>query len=634
MKKKCLLTIFMALMVLIAVNCQHFSINNVLVAGKLAILPQKSSFTDLSWNLQLVNASEAWEVTKGSRDVIVAIIDTGIDFDHPELQHAIWQNPGEIAGNGIDDDSNGYIDDVHGYDFYNGDPDPSGDHHHGTFVAGIIASLHDGLGIDGLAPNITFMPIKYLNEENRGSTWDAFGEAIDYAVDNGADIISMSIQSDPGSTPPSSFAARVNAAVGAGMLLVSVTGNHEIAEISYPGRYNSVIAVTAVDKEMKGADFANYGSETELAAPGVSVESTTLINAGLNTTLLVNQQHVSVYPIEHTIQTGLSGMNAPMVDVGFGLAGDFDGLNVSGKIALISRGQIYFKEKADNAAANGAVAAIVYNNQPGDFSDWTFYDESPTWNPPSIPGVAISQDNGLVLVENLSLGHDLDTRLWIVPSNYSTTSGTSFATPLVTAAAALMLSINPSLKGQPEQVRTILTRTALDLGDPGRDNTYGWGLLDAGLAVKAAKTTDTEPPDLDHGFEIRGESELVLNYTLRDDIGIHKAQVYYRLTNTSQSWKNVSLLAFPVLNSSIETMKISLGEIKPQDLLEYYFTIEDLWGNVVMYPASGMNAPFTTDFSKVLTQTTVAECDPIVLLLLVIPVLTIVDRRKKILKRR
>ncbi|MFW9990974.1 MAG: S8 family serine peptidase [Candidatus Odinarchaeota archaeon] len=632
MKKWNLLACFTVLIILLAVYNQYSPSRALVISGNpFNLSVHASSPSGLSWNLQLVHASEAWQITNGSTDVIVAIIDTGIDFNHPELQHAIWENPGESPGNGLDDDGNGYPDDVHGWDFYNNDPDPADDYYHGTFIAGIISALHDGLMTDGLASNITLIPIKYLNENNQGSSWTAFENAVDYAVTNGADIISISIQTEPGQSPPESFHQKLIAAETAGVLLVSVTGNHNYYSVSYPGRYDSVIAVTAVDWKKERALFADYGPETELAAPGVAIESTTLINAGSSIFLSINQQLIPSYPLEFTTKANLTDIQ--LINAGFGLIEDFEGLDVSGKVALISRGNITFREKAANAYNKGATAAIIYNNQFGVFSDWTL-DE----NPVSIPVVAISQEDGLSLVEKLSLGQDLHANLSFRQSNYTTASGTSFAAPHVAATAALMLSANPSLKSNPDIVRLILGRTATDLGDPGRDDLFGWGLLDSGLAVKAA--TDTEPPSIRFFFEPSETGEVMLHYTLFDTTGVYNASVHYHSTAGGQPWQQESLLPAPTLNASLLPMQSSLGEFQANDMLEYYFTLEDLSNNTVTYPVANISISDITSSSGTAISSGTTETVRafpgngfLSLLALIFPVLVISNRKKRKLGR-
>ena len=140
------------------------------------------------WNLDTINAPEAWEITQGSEDIVVAVLDTGIDFNHQDLDDNIWYNEDEIAGNGIDDDGNGYVDDWRGWDFNDHDNNPTDDHGHGTMVAGIIAAeANNGIGITGIAPNVKIMALDIFNS-TPVAYQSSILEALDYAVANGASV--------------------------------------------------------------------------------------------------------------------------------------------------------------------------------------------------------------------------------------------------------------------------------------------------------------------------------------------------------------------------------------------------------------------------------------------------------------
>ena len=144
-----------------------------------------------------VDASNAWDVTTGSGDTVVAVIDTGVDYNHPDLAGNIWMNTDEDPNDGIDNDGNGFVDDYHGYDFINNDPDPMDDQGHGTHVAGTIGAVGDnGIGMAGLNWNVQLMALKFLGADGSGTTEDAI-RSLDYARENGADIINASWGGDP-----------------------------------------------------------------------------------------------------------------------------------------------------------------------------------------------------------------------------------------------------------------------------------------------------------------------------------------------------------------------------------------------------------------------------------------------------
>ena len=230
----------------------------------------------LAWGVERIEAPRAWERTIGSQSVIVAVIDSGIDTTVEQLAGRIWINPGEIAGNGIDDDRNGYIDDIHGWDFRDNDPSSltgSDIHWHGTFVAGIIAARSEGGKVTGVAPGIRIMDLRFLNANNLfyRSDWGRFAEAIDYAVDNGADIINLSIYAR--GTPPRIFEQALNRAAQRGVIIVGIAGNDGRSQVSYPGKYASVLAVSAIDRHDRLAPFSNYGPEIVVAAPGRRITS-------------------------------------------------------------------------------------------------------------------------------------------------------------------------------------------------------------------------------------------------------------------------------------------------------------------------------------------------------------------------
>ncbi|MFW5882650.1 MAG: S8 family serine peptidase [Planctomycetota bacterium] len=224
-----------------------------------------------------IDAPEAWDITTGSEEVLIGVIDTGIQIDHPDLEANIWTNPGEIAGNGIDDDGNGYIDDVHGWDFIDEDNDPQDDHSHGTHVAGTIgASGDDGVDLVGVAWTVRMMALKFMGPKG-GLTSDAV-EAVAYATEMGAMATNNSWG---GGGYNQTLYDTIGDAGEAGSLFVAAAGNSggdSDAKGLYPAAYDHdcIISVAASDRDDELASFSNYGATTvDLAAPGAAILSST-----------------------------------------------------------------------------------------------------------------------------------------------------------------------------------------------------------------------------------------------------------------------------------------------------------------------------------------------------------------------
>ncbi len=224
-----------------------------------------------------IGAAKAWEVTTGSTDVLVAVIDTGIRHTHQELRYQMWVNPDEIAGNGIDDDGDGYIDNVHGIDVINNDGDPMDDHGHGTHCAGTIgASANDGYAHVGVAWQVRLMACKFLSAQGSGYTSGAV-TCIDFAVSKGAKVLSNSWG---GGGFSQSLYDAIQRAQDSGVLFIAAAGNSGLDtdnSPSYPSAYDldNIIAVAAIDRAGSLASWSNYGKTTvDLGAPGVDIFST------------------------------------------------------------------------------------------------------------------------------------------------------------------------------------------------------------------------------------------------------------------------------------------------------------------------------------------------------------------------
>jgi subtilisin family serine protease len=222
-----------------------------------------------------IDAPEAWELSTGV-GVPVGVLDTGVDMTHPDLAGNVWTNPDELPSNGVDDDNNGYVDDVHGWDFRNGDADPSDDNGHGTHVASIIAAVtHNGTAMAGVAWGAKVVPLKILGSNGAGSSVDALA-ALEYAVAEHLPVTNNSW----GGAPYSAIMRDAIAAAGlAGSLCVAAAGNDgRDTDVTphYPSSYDlaCVVSVAATDATDHLASFSNFGRQTvDLAAPGMSIWS-------------------------------------------------------------------------------------------------------------------------------------------------------------------------------------------------------------------------------------------------------------------------------------------------------------------------------------------------------------------------
>jgi thermitase len=226
------------------------------------------------WGPQKIQASLAWDFCTGDPSVVIAVVDWGVDLQHPDLQAKMWTNPGEIPDNGIDDDGNGYIDDLYGWDFAYWDNDPQDDYYHGTHVAGIAAAATDnGVGVAGVGFSSRIMAVKvgYVDDYGAQVTYSAISSGIIYAADNGAKVINLSLGSY---TPSSYLESSVNYVWDAGCVLVGAAGNNNKSSFFYPAAYDNVIGVSATDQNDAKASFSNHGSYISVAAPGVSIYST------------------------------------------------------------------------------------------------------------------------------------------------------------------------------------------------------------------------------------------------------------------------------------------------------------------------------------------------------------------------
>lgn len=265
------------------------------------LTPNDPGFTQ-QWYLSKIHAPQAWDrgaqlrgsLGQGSADVIIAVIDSGVDIDHPDLVGNIWTNPREIPENGIDDDRNGYIDDVHGWDFLTNtnDPKPKIDTtldltqtplgvHHGTIIAGLAAAVGNNQeGLAGVVWHSSILPLRVIRSDGSGEA-DQVARAMDYAVAQGARVINLSFVGD---TNTSVLANAITRAERSGVLIVAAAGNQSRTDgsvhvfdldatplypICHDGLSNAVIGVTATDRDDRKSPFASFGTHCiDVSAPG------------------------------------------------------------------------------------------------------------------------------------------------------------------------------------------------------------------------------------------------------------------------------------------------------------------------------------------------------------------------------
>jgi subtilisin family serine protease len=301
------------------------------------------------WNLNSINAPEAWAHGYTGQGVVVAVVDTGVDRSHPDLVNQLWVNAGEIAGNGLDDDHNGFVDDTSGWDFASGDNNPNDENGHGTHVAGTIAADANGFGATGVAPDATIMPVRVLGADGSG-TANAVANGIRYAAQMGADIINLSL----GGSLSTVIQSAIQYAQQLGVLVVAAAGNDGAATPGYPARFssslNNVISVGAYSSSNAIASFSNdvgNSGAVQVDAPGVNVYSTyfgsrygTLSGtsmatphvAGLAALILSANHNLSAAQVRSLIVAGANHAEAGSDSRG--------GINAALSVALAASGQV------------------------------------------------------------------------------------------------------------------------------------------------------------------------------------------------------------------------------------------------------------------------------------------------------
>jgi thermitase len=244
--------------------------------------PNDPEFAD-QYAHQLIQMPEAWEISTGSRDIVIAVLGTGVDVNHPDLKDNIWTNQDEIPGNKIDDDGNGYVDDIHGWNFDAGNnqvaPGPDDGFSvssHETEVAGVIGGVgNNGIGVTGVNWQCSIMVLRLSLD----FTSDEIADALDYAAANGARVVNMSFGGTTfGPDGDVAVKAAVDHAFAAGVLLVASAGNSDTSQPNYPAAYSNVMAVASTNGEDSKTGHSTFGLWVDIAAPGTDIVTTDLGN--------------------------------------------------------------------------------------------------------------------------------------------------------------------------------------------------------------------------------------------------------------------------------------------------------------------------------------------------------------------
>jgi serine protease len=421
--------------------------------SKLTQFVQTTSSQVTPYGIEMVQAPAVWGAGYVGAGIKVCVIDTGFYTAHEDFAGVVSDGYSQV-----------------------GTPWYTDGHGHGTHVAGTIAAQDNEIGVVGVSPGVSLFIIKIFNDDGQWTLSSDLVDAIYRCQDGGAKVISMSLG---GSRANGRENRAFNTLYQQGILHVAAAGNAGDTSYSYPASYDSVISVAAIDETKTVADFSQKNNQVELAAPGVDVLSTLPFLEDVS--LTVDNVTYSGNHIEFSARGEAFGA---LVNGGLCTSTG----TWTGKVVLCERGEISFFEKVSNVQNSGGVAAVIYNNEPGNFLG-TLGDG----NSSNIPAISLSQENGQYLVANKeSFTGAVASFIEKPASGYQAWSGTSMATPHVSAVAALVWSSDLSLTNI--QVREALQQSAEDLGETGKDNAYGYGLVQAYAAFLYLGGGNGEPP--------------------------------------------------------------------------------------------------------------------------------------------
>ena len=406
------------------------------------------------YGIDMVQARDVWDA---NRDTVVdagapdgsnrtlCIIDSGLYTSHEDFQGL------NVLG-GYTTIADGWADDGSG---------------HGSHVAGTIAAMNNALGVVGVTPGtVKLYIVRVFGDDGLWAYSSNLIDAANRCATAGANVISMSLGGAKSSTTER---RGFDSLYSKGILSIAAAGNAGTTAYEYPGSYSSVVSVAAIDESKLVADFSQKNDQVELAAPGVAV---------LSTVPYIDYSALTVdgvtYMGAHIEYAARGTAGGELVDGGLCVATG----SWAGKVVLCQRGDISFYDKVMNVQNSGGAAAIIYNNVPGGFLGTLGEGFSST-----IIALSLSQEDGTYLVANkLGSYGSIESTLTQPASGYEYYDGTSMATPHVSAVAALVWSAKPTATNV--EVRNALAATAEDLGDAGRDTSYGYGLVQAYDAIE------------------------------------------------------------------------------------------------------------------------------------------------------
>lgn len=442
---------------------------------------------------------------------------------------------------------------------------------HGTHVAGTIAAMNNAMGVVGVTPGtVSLYIVRVFDDAGGWVNASSLIAAADKCRDAGANIISMSLSGPtPSSTENTAFEGYFNTN---GILSVAAASNDGVSDYAYPASYNSVISVGALDETMTWADFSNFNDQVELSAPGVGVLST--VPYIETNTVTVNS---IVYSANHIEFSGRGTASGELVDGGLcGSVGSW-----SGKVVLCQRGDYSFYQKVINVQNGGGVAALIYNNVPGNFYG-TLDPNSST-----IIGLSLSMEDGQALIAGmLGLSTTVVSTVTSPASGYEAWDGTSMATPHVSAVAALVWSCSPSTTNV--TVRNTLTSTAMDLGEAGRDVYYGYGLVQAKAACDTLLPTSV---DLISFTATGTKKNITLSWETANEIDNLGFNIY-RSTSPEGTRTKINPYLIPGVNHGMFEGAIYTyvdSDVKLRTIYYYWLEDVDVSGMTTLYgPVSAM----------------------------------------------